>query len=263
MKISTKLFFTVLSCVVFNFGAKSQPTTAAPVPNVPETSVVSVFCDEYTDLGGTNFEPAWGQSTVYSVIDVVGNSTIEYQTLNWQGIIFGAPVDASSMSFVHFDVWTPNETALVFSLSSVSKETPYALTTLTTNGWNSFNIPLSSFAGVDKAALTQCKFEGKGGTLVYVDNLFFSKVVTTSLHGADLPNSLSIFPNPSSNVIALASDVVIRKVTVTNLLGQAVLVVAINALEAVVDINELPQGQYVINAELQNGSTAINKIIKN
>ena len=47
-----------------------------------------------------------------SEVNIAGNATKKYSNLNYQGVQFQNPIDASSMVKLHLDVWTPNTMTL-------------------------------------------------------------------------------------------------------------------------------------------------------
>lgn len=149
----------------------TAPTVAAPIPTHSAGSVISVFSNSYTNISGLNLNPGWGQSTVVSQIAIAGNNTLKYTGLNYQGIEFGSNQNVSSLGFLHIDFWTANSSTLkVFLISPGPVETPFTLTVPTT-GWQSVDIPLSSFSPVDLTRVFQMKFEGNGD--IYLDNIYF------------------------------------------------------------------------------------------
>jgi len=154
-------------------GITDGPQTAAPVPTHNASNVISVFSDSYTNIVGTNLNPAWGQNTVVTQILIQGNNTLKYAGLNYQGIELGSPQDVSEMEFLHLDFWSANSAALsVFLISPGPAETAYNLT-VPTSGWTSIDIPLTSFSGVNLADVIQMKFEGNGD--IFLDNIYFHK----------------------------------------------------------------------------------------
>jgi hypothetical protein len=136
--------------------------------------VISVFSDAYQNVGGTNFSPNWGQSTVVSQVSIGGNATLLYTGLNYQGIELGSRQNVSSYGFLHLDYYSANATALqVFLISPGPVETAYSLPVPTGTGWRSVDIPLSAFAPVALTNVIQLKFVGNGN--VYLDNILFRK----------------------------------------------------------------------------------------
>ena len=153
------------------------PTTAAPTPTRPSSSVLSLFSDAYTDVAGTDWFPNWGQSTAVSDVNIAGNATKKYDYLNYQGVQFASPIDASNMTNLHLDLWTPNCTAFdVFLINAGGVEQSVTLTP-TLSGWNSYDILLSQYTTVNKSAIIQFKLTGLpwGTSTVYLDNLYFWK----------------------------------------------------------------------------------------
>ncbi|HRI21490.1 MAG TPA: Ig-like domain-containing protein, partial [Panacibacter sp.] len=154
-----------------------DPTTAAPAPPVRNAAdVISLFSDAYTNLAGTDFFPNWGQSTVVTEVLIAGNPTKKYSSLNYQGVQFASAINASAMTTLHIDVWTPNCTAFdVYPIVSGQPE-QFVTLTPTLSGWNSFDIDLSKYT-IPLSAVIQFKFVGTpfGSSTVYFDNLYFYK----------------------------------------------------------------------------------------
>jgi hypothetical protein len=155
-------------------GTATEPTVAAPVPPARDAAdVISVFSGAYTNIGGTDFNPNWGQQTIVTTMDIAGNSTMKYANLNYQGIQLASGQDVSGMGFLHIDYWTANSSALsTFLISTGPVEKAYALTVPTT-GWSSIDIPLSSFSPVNLSDVIQFKFDGNGD--IFLDNIYFYK----------------------------------------------------------------------------------------
>lgn len=148
----------------------TTPTTSAPIPTENANDVVSIFSDAYTGIGA-NLNPDWGQNTVVSELDIEGNNTLLYTSLNYQGTTFNS-LDISDKQFIHLDYWTFNSSAVdVFLISPGPNELAFSLP-VPTNGWSSIDIPLTSFSSiVDLADVFQMKVEGNGD--VYFDNIYF------------------------------------------------------------------------------------------
>ena len=163
--------------------APTAPTVAAPTPTATAPNVISLFSGgAYTDLAGTNWNPGWGQSTVYEEVQIAGNATKKYSNFNYQGVVLQSPVDASSMAKLHLDVWSPDCTALkVFLIPTTGAEKSITVNP-TLSGWNSFDINLADYTGVDTKSIKELKFESvTAGTTVFIDNLYFIKDVNPSL----------------------------------------------------------------------------------
>lgn len=147
------------------------PTAAAPTPNYPTANVTSVFSDAYTNVA-SDLNPNWGQATQVTQVAIAGNNTLRYGGLNYQGLQFGTPQNVSGRNFLHLDFYSANSTSLkVYLISTGPVETPVTLTVPTTAGWNSIDIPLTSFAPVNLNDVIQLKFDGNGD--IYLDNILF------------------------------------------------------------------------------------------
>lgn len=150
----------------------SVPTVAAPTPTTPSSNVISIFSDAYTNVAGTNFNPNWGQATQTSIVSIGGNNTFKMQGLNYQGIQLGSNQNVFSKTFLHVDYYTANSTSLkIYLISPGPVETPYTLTVPSMGGWQSIDIPLTSFSPVDLSNVFQLKFDGNGD--IYMDNIYF------------------------------------------------------------------------------------------
>ena len=101
------------------------PITSAITPSPRNSAdVISIFSGAYTDISDVDFNPNWGQQTVYTAFDLNGDAMIQYSDLNYQGIDFSTNVqDASSMETLHLDVWTADATSIdIYPISSSSAE---------------------------------------------------------------------------------------------------------------------------------------------
>ena len=157
----------------------AQPTTSAPTPpQRTAAKVISIFSDAYTNVAGTTFNPWWGQSTVVSNIKLGDDNIMVYTNLNYQGTQLSGSVNALTMNKLHVDVWTSNGTTFkITPISPGPKEKLFTCTPLVQGQWNSYDIDLSQFTGVNFAEIFQFKIEGNG--TVYIDNLYFYDSTTT------------------------------------------------------------------------------------
>ena len=185
----------------------STAITAAPTPTRLASNVISLFSNAYTDVAGTDWFPNWGQSTVVADTVIQGNTTKKYTNLNYQGVQFATAIDASTMQFLHIDLWTPNCTAFDVYLIKTDAPAVEQKVTLTPTllGWNSFDIPLASYTNIPLNNIGQFKLVGTpdGTSKVYLDNIYFYKnpVVTNEpVTAAPTPT------RPAANVISLFSN---------------------------------------------------------
>ncbi len=190
-----KSYFLVLILSFMMLNANAQPAVGAPVPPVRNVSDVrSLFSDAYANVPGTDWFPNWGQTTVVTDETIAGNLTKKYTTFNYQGVQFSAPVDASSLTHLHLDVWTTNCSSLEVFLINTTPGTVEQKVTVspTFTGWNSFDIPLTQYNTIALNNIGQFKFVSASGTsIVYLDNIYFWKSSNTpTITGFAIPAKL-------------------------------------------------------------------------
>ncbi|MBS3993050.1 MAG: hypothetical protein KGZ87_04980, partial [Bacteroidetes bacterium] len=201
----------------FDVTAILQPiASAATPPSRLPSDVISIYGGKYTNVAGTNYNPDWGQSgqgSSYAEFDLSGDKMLQYIKLSYQGIQFGSTVDASSMEYLHIDVWTADVTSIEIYPISIASGEKKVTKTLVKDQWNSFDIPLSDFTsqGLSMADLHQFKFVGApwaGGT-VFIDNLYFYKapsptamIPTSSIASFENFKEISSFDGGDMTVVA-------------------------------------------------------------
>lgn len=175
----------------------SSPLTAAPTPPVRNaTDVISLFSGAYTNVAGTDWFPWWGQNAFCEDTVIAGDLTHKYPNLNYHGVQFASLINASSMSYLHVDIWTPNCSAFDFYLINTNTGLERKITLNPTfSGWNSYDIDLSQYSsqGVDLANIGQFKFVSTpfGGTTVYMDNVYFWKSSNSpTITGFSIPSKV-------------------------------------------------------------------------
>jgi hypothetical protein len=234
-----------------------EPTVPAPTPTLPANEVISVFSGAYTNIPGTNLNPGWGQSTVFELVDIQGDTVMKYGNLNYQGIELGSSQNLTSagMQYLHLDFWNANSSDLgVYLISPGPVETRVSLVPPgTTESWISVDIPLTDFAPVDLTDVFQFKFDGNG--TIYLDNIYFSTMLSDVKElQTSLPSDYNLeqnYPNPfnpTTNIrfnLPEANQVMLK---VYNTLGQ----------ETATLVNEyLNAGSYEVTFEAQKLSTGI------
>ncbi len=235
---------------------------AAPTPALSADKVISIFSDSYTNIAGTNFYPGWGQSTQASEIDLAGNKTMKFTNFNYQGIELGSHVDASSMYKLHVDIYPVSETSIGLTPISPGKELPTSLGTLTANQWNSFDIPLTTYAAgnIVWSDIFQFKFDSGTGNIFYMDNLYFYNEATGLNDIADKYGVNCYIQN--KNNLVVSSDLELKSIEIRSITGQLVKSVSIDGAENVIDISSLSSGNYLVSVRLVNELTATLKLIK-
>ena len=178
------------------------PVTAAPTPPVRVPSdVISMFSGAYTDVAGTDWFPNWGQSTIVSDTIITGDATKKYVNFNYQGVQFASAIDASGMTKLHLNIWTPD--AMTFDVYPIVPGQPEVAKALTPTvaGWNSYDIDLATIGTSPLSNIIQLKFVGTpGGGKVYLDNIYFYKPPTVITNAP-----MTAAPTPP---VRVASDVI-------------------------------------------------------
>ena len=168
--------------VVFTTDAHSLvPTTAAPVPTLPENQVKSIYSDSYTFAPASlnSYNDCWWECPTMTEEVISENHYLHYD-LYRNGII-GAQFAETSMSLmekIHIDIWASAAGSIKFRpITNGGPNTPKTLN-LAAQQWNSFDIDLSEYAGHDWSKVFQFAIEGyqDGGLVgehISVDNIFF------------------------------------------------------------------------------------------
>ncbi|MDX9728307.1 MAG: Ig-like domain-containing protein [Bacteroidales bacterium] len=207
-------------------GPATEPTAAAPVPTRPAASVISMFSGAYTNVTVDTWRTDWSAAT-YEEVTVAGNPTKKYSGLDFVGIETGtAPINATTMTHLHLDVWSPDFTSFGIKLvdfgangvfgggDDVEHQVNY--TSPARGSWVSYDIPLSDFTNLTtRAHLAQYIFVGQpsGATSVWIDNIYFYS------DGGGSTGPTAAAPTPparsAANVVSIYSDAY-TNITVNN-----------------------------------------------
>ena len=168
-------------------GGGTEPTGAAPTPTQPAGDVISLFSDAYADVGVDTWRTDWSSATLEDVT-VAGDAVKKYTELDFVGIeTTGANlVDATAMTTLHLDVWSPDFTLFGVKLVDFGADGGFEggddsefqvdFRDLPTGRWVSLDIPLADFTGLQaRSNLAQLILVGQptAATTVYVDNVYF------------------------------------------------------------------------------------------
>lgn len=181
----------------------TEPSAAAPSPELPAEKVISLFSDEYTNISTINYNPDWGQATQVQQISIEGNTTLQYINLNYQGTDFEQNMqNVSEMDFLHVDYWTHNANNLdIYVISPGPLENAFSID-VEQQSWQSVKIPLSAYTVPDLERVFQLKITGNG--TVYLDNIYFSREAEQEQNvAADVSLSAA---QSSTNTTSIATD---------------------------------------------------------
>ena len=188
-----KILYTFILSALCALTIYAQPTdNAADPPARDAADVIGIYGDTYANIADINYDPNWGQSghmLVNPAFDPgTGATILAYPTFNYQGTGFeGNAQDATSMEFLHVDIWVAAGTDRMVKVSPIDNsgngsgevlvEVP-----LTPGAWNSVDLPKSAFGDMSWNSVFQMKFDGQfngDGSAntdpfdVYLDNIYF------------------------------------------------------------------------------------------
>ncbi len=254
--------------------APKEPTVAAPTPTALAANVISLFSNAYTNKTVDTWRTGWSAATLTDM-QVAGNDVKKYSSLDFVGVeTVGANViDATMMDHFNIDIWTPNATTFKLKLVDFGPDggfqggddKEHELTfTPTQEAWNTYKIALSDFTGLTtRAHMAQYIFVGlpTGTSIIYVDNVYFSKNANTSVNSIEAAK-VSVYPNPANSVFTVSSANAIESITVVNALGQSVYTAAPGTNGVSVDASTFAKGIYTVLVS-SNGQTTASKVAIN
>ena len=92
---------------------------------------------------------------------------------------------------------------------------------------------------------------------------FIHIVMTPVSAETELLSSIKVYPNPFTNSIELANAADVKRVTITNLLGQQIKDVVYSKSEKItIPTSDLAKGIYLITIEAINGQRVVRKMVK-
>jgi len=229
---------------------------AAPVPTASAANVFAIYSDTYTALPSTLQN--WYGNT-FTTESLAGNTTLKNSSVCCFGYELTAkPVDMSAMTYLHVDIYPVTLPTMTFGIVTTG-ENKKSNIALTSGQWNSIDVPLSELAGADLTKVNQIGFWDLGGTF-YLDNLYFWKV-GTGINNVSAA-AISCYPNPVVTNLTISAKSEISKITVRNLLGQAVKSEVVNGSTKTLDLSGLASGTYFMVAKMSNGEVSTQKISK-
>ena len=259
------------SCAACTTNPVTEPMTAAPTPTIPAANVISMFSNAYTNVPVDTWQTSWS-SGVLTNIQIQGNDTKKYTNLDFVGVeTVTSQINATNMLFLHVDAWTPNMTTFRVKLVDFGANAVFGggddvnhelIFTPTLSTWNSYHIPLSNFTGlVTKGHIAQLIFSGLpvGAGTLFVDNVYFTTAALSN-QSFDMAK-ISMYPNPTSNMLTITSANKMDAITVYSVVGQEVMNVNVNADNTVLNVSGLQDGIYLVKV-ISEGKVSTSKFIK-
>lgn len=255
-------------------GGLAEPTTAAADPNFEAANVISLFSGKYTDVSVDTWRTPWS-SAVLTDIQVAGNDVKKYTAMDFFGVeALGANlIDASAMDHINFDIWSPNSTLFKIKLVDFGADEAFgggddtehelSFSAPAKEEWVNYRIALSDFTGMTAtASIAQIIMvsEPTGSSVLYLDNVFFSKGPGTSVKSLATFNSFEVYPNPATSYVNIEAEVnqgTILSYSIINMNGQTMVSEAVNAAQLVESIPtaKFVAGVYMLNIVTDKGAS--------
>ncbi|AWA30810.1 hypothetical protein HYN48_12370 [Flavobacterium magnum] len=204
-----------LCLMLYSLGYSQQPSAAAENPSLPQSDVISMFSNVYTNVPVDTWQTSWSAATLEDV-QIAGNDVKKYSGLSFVGIeTVASQLDITAMTYFNVDVWSADFPLFKVKLVDFGadaafgggddKEHEITFNAPAQNQWVHLHIPLSEFENLTtRQHIAQLIFVG-GNATVFVDNVYFSNevtvpVVTDPVVAAPTPTV------PSSDVISMFSN---------------------------------------------------------
>jgi hypothetical protein len=253
------------------------PLTPAPVPTALNANVYSIYNDtnNYTNI----FPVAYSFGTLSGEPDLDSSATVNkaykfnFGVAGWgQG---EAMANVTQYGFVSFDYWAqpglPNGFKFVMiSNSGGVVEKFYQIGTneaLVTGQWKKVEIPMSYFTNLGFASTNFFQWKVSpfadsvtNAGFVYIDNILLTTNSLLNNNSFNM-NKVSLYPNPTSNVLNIESVETIQNIAIFNVLGQEVVNKSTNESSIRLDVSGLNAGVYVVKSTI-DGKVSSTKFIK-
>jgi hypothetical protein len=168
-----------------------RPEAPAPSPTSSSSDVIALFSDAYAPVVVDTWRADWSACGALTDEAVDGDAVKHYASVQYVGVEFTSHlIDASSMTALHLDVWTPDSTTLKVKLVDFGTDgayqggddsehelvfTPTSTPSLSTGQWLSLDLPMASFSGLRaRSHVAQLILSGSNSSL-YVDNVYFHR----------------------------------------------------------------------------------------
>jgi hypothetical protein len=237
---------SVITCTVASdgvYGARSTSATLtvtfplpgpSPIPPVRDPlSVVSLYTGTqptYANVVNAT-QASWSTGSTTSNFNFTNgtNTCVQVNNLGFFGLVGASNFSVVGMTTMHVDIYVNTPMTMMILNLLAPADRIYSIGPLTT-GWNSFDIPLTTYPGALNN-IAGIKFEQSGGTprQIYIDNVYFYKQDTwsgsTNTAWATTSNWASgAVPTATSDVViatgtnqpVISSDVSISSLTINS-----------------------------------------------
>lgn len=175
-----------------SYGTQVSFTTTAPAApgiSLNASNVISLYSGVYTNVVAQTaaiFNPNWGQASNHPANmtqpSLSGDTALQYvNSGSYQGIDTGVDLNVSTMNKLHIEIYSTTLTSITLNAITITGGTVERskVLPLTLNAWNSFDILMTDFIGLDFTKFRQFKFHIPVGSStisnLVVDNILFYK----------------------------------------------------------------------------------------
>ena len=164
------------------------PSTAAPAPPARNPwDVKSIFSGAYSNVTLNELPTSWSEST-FEATTIASNATWKMDGA-FLGMVtnYDNGVDLSQMTTMHIDYWTPDNNPIGIKLvnTQTGQDPLGSLGTTVTGSWQSVDIDLSTYGGLDRSKIMQILIDPNGASTIFIDNFYFYRAATGSTYYAD------------------------------------------------------------------------------
>ncbi len=211
------------------------------ITSVPEDAIVSngVTVNYYVFYASPDYSPAYGHELVFSQLTldpVTATGSALYNAIEQYGY---GPFVTTAINSVGWKTHT---------LTSAAVQTDIA-NGLTNNYFSLGFMPQGSFYAGEFIGVDGWDFDKPYITFTY----------TQPMGAESFEKLISIYPNPTENILNVISDYQIESIKIYSLLGQ---LIQDNTNKNNIDVTSLTNGIYLAEIELENGQTISKKIVK-
>lgn len=148
------------------------------------------------------------------------------------------------------------------------------MTIFSTSGWNSFNIPISTYTAADSGAIMISAYNAdgpppdylpNGNSVLYVDNLSLDALITSAPDEVSENISFDIYPNPASEIVNMNINNRSNEemeINIYDVIGNLVKSMALKQNQTAINIEDLSNGVYVVSLKSKDITTNRKLIIQ-
>jgi len=187
--------------------------------------------------------------------------------MSWAGIYSD---NVGSITFtpdnckIKIQVYKPFISGFLLKFENGSTTFEKAVANTKVNQWEEIAFDFSDKIGQTITRMTLIpdnSSERSAERISYWDNISFNSNNPNGLN--ELPEAkLVIYPNPFTKELKISSDIEIKQLIVSNLVGQPVTNLTMNRCETNLELSKLPAGTYFISIKFNNGKMQTQKITK-